>query len=115
MTLFELPEPHDPYAVVVERLFEFWCETFGKNARTQLDEARRKKLTTAYKRYGEVDCKKAILGCSYSPWHQGRNPGNKKYHDITLIFRNADKTEAFIDLYHKHTDAKTQLQDWIDS
>lgn len=113
--LFDLPEPDDPYAADVQGLFDFWCETFNKNAKTQLDEAREKKLRAALKRYGFDDCKRAILGCSYSPWHQGQNPMNKKYHDLTLIFRNADKTEGFIGLYYEHTDAKTRLQEWIDS
>ena len=99
----------------IEMLFNYWKETFNKNASTILDDARQKKLTAAIKAYGIDNCKKAIKGCSYSDWHNGRNPGNKKYHDLTLIFRNADKVEMFISIYEQHTEGEQEMDEWLNS
>jgi len=99
----------------IEEVFNFWKETFNKRSTTVLDEARQKKLSAAIKAYGIDTCKQAILGCSYSDWHNGRNPGNKKYTDLTLIFRNADKVEMFVDIYQQETTANTEMEEWLES
>lgn len=94
-------------------MFDFWKETFSKRSTTVLDDARRKKLAAAIKAYGNDTCRKAILGCSMSPWHTGQNPGNKQYTDITLIFRNADKVEMFVEIYEKESKAKNEMEAWL--
>jgi len=94
-------------------VFEHWKQTFNKRATTVLDDARAKKISAAVKAYGIETCKQAITGCSLSPWHQGKNPGNKKYNDITLIFRNADKVEMFLNIYEDETKAKTEMEEWL--
>jgi len=50
-----------------------------------------------------------------SDWHNGRNPGNKKYHDLTLIFRNAEKVEMFVDIYEQETTATNEMEEWLES
>lgn len=99
----------------IDNLFDFWKETFSKRATTVLDDARSKKLSAAIKAYGMDTCKKAILGCSYSDWHNGRNPSNKKYHDLTLIFRNADKVEMFVNIYEDETTGQDEMEEWLNS
>jgi hypothetical protein len=39
---------------------------------------------------------KAIDGCAASDWHMGRNPGNKRYDDLELIFRNQKQVDMFL-------------------
>ena len=97
----------------IEEVFKFWVTTFGKRSSTALDDARKKKLQVALKHYSVEECKQAIKGCSLSPWHSGHNPNNKKYHELTLIFRNADKIETFIDIYETETSAETALNEWL--
>lgn len=99
----------------IQKLFDFWKETFNKRASTVLDDSRSKKLSAAIKAYGEDTCRKAIIGCSLSDWHNGRNPGNKKYHDLTLIFRNADKVEMFVDIYDQEHQGQEEMDQWLNS
>lgn len=99
----------------IQTLFDFWKDTFNKRATTVLDDARKKKLATAIKAYGEETCRQAILGCSLSDWHTGRNPGNKKYHDLTLIFRNAEKVEMFVDIYEQENQGQKEMDQWLNS
>lgn len=99
---------------LIDELFEFWKSTFNKRGSTVLDEKRRDKLATALRAYGMESCKTAILGCSLSAWHTGKNPGNKQYTDITLIFRNAEKVEMFISLYESESKAEAGWGDWLE-
>lgn len=99
----------------IEALFDFWKEIFQKRSTTVLDAARSKKLATAIKAYGEETCRQAIIGCSLSDWHNGRNPSNKKYHDLTLIFRNADKVEMFVELYDQENHGQKEMDEWLNT
>ena len=99
----------------IEALFDFWKETFHKRSTTVLDDARRKTIATAIKADGEETCRQAIIGCSLSDWHNGRNPGNKKYHDLTLIFRNADKVEMFVDIYEQEHQGQKEMDEWLNT
>jgi len=97
----------------IEGLFEFWKQTFNKRSTVRLDDQRCIKIAAALKLYGPDVCRKAILGCARSAWHQGQNRNNKKYNDLTLIFRNAAKVEYFLDIYESEVDASTGLNDWL--
>jgi len=99
----------------IDNMFDFWKDTFNKRSTTVLDDTRKAKLATAIKAYGIETCKQAILGCSMSDWHTGRNPGNKKYTDLTLIFRNAEKVEMFVDIYEQETTATNEMEEWLES
>ena len=43
-------------------------------------------------------CKLAIDGCAASEWHNGANPRGKTYNEITLILRDAEHIEQFVDI-----------------
>lgn len=115
LSLFGVKEANGVPTDSVQALFDFWKETFNKRTTTLLDEARAKKLARAIKAYGEDTCRQAIIGCSLSDWHNGRNPGNKKYHDLTLIFRNADKVETFVDIYDQEHQGKKEMDEWLNT
>ncbi len=90
------PLPDGPSEEALE-VFNFWVETLRFNSRvaTKLNEKRLKKIERAVKDYGVETCKDAILGCSESDFHQGKNGRGKKYDDIELILRDAKHIEDF--------------------
>ena len=114
INIFGEVEPHlnGVTATEIETLFNFWIETFNKNSNTILDEARSMKISIAIKNYGMETCKQAILGCSMSSWHIGHNPLGKKYTELTLIFRNAEKVEQFLEIYKTESKALKELEQW---
>lgn len=79
-----------------EELFEYWKDKTG-HPRARLDDKRRRKLATALRFYSLAECKKAIDGCTKSAWHQGQNPNGKRYDQISLIFRDAEHVERFME------------------
>jgi hypothetical protein len=79
----------------VEEVFKYWVD-IHKKSRAQLDHERRRNIGSAIHLYGVQTCKDAILGCTYSEWHMGRNRSNKKYNDIELILRDVQKVEKFL-------------------
>ena len=97
----------------MQELFQYWKDTFNKRSSTVFDEARQKKIAVALRNYGMEKCKKAIKGCALSSWHTGSNPQNKKYNDLSLIFRNSDKVEMFLELYETESTAQKELDTWI--
>ena len=99
----------------MQELFDYWKDTFNKRSSTVFDEARRKKIAVALNNYSMEVCKQAIKGCSLSPWHNGRNPSNKKYNDLSLIFRNADKVEYFVDIYENEAKGEQEMEEWLNS
>jgi len=111
--LFNLKDTNGVPAETVQAVFDFWKNTCNRTEGTKLDEAREKKIASALKLYGEETCRQAIIGCTLSEWHNGRNPRNKKYNDITLIFRNADKVETFVALYHQEKDGQKEMDEWL--
>lgn len=115
VNLFGQKEVNGVPTDAIEELFDFWKQTFNKRSSTILDTARQKKLSAAIKAYGTDTCQKAILGCSYSDWHTGKNPGNKQYTDLTLIFRNADKVEMFLEIYEQEAEGRKEMDEWLNS
>lgn len=84
----------------IQTVFKFWVDRLEKT-RPVLDEKRRQCIGAAIHDYGLERVQNAIEGCTYSDFHMGRNKANKRYDDITLILRDADHTERFLDLYDK--------------
>ena len=82
----------------IKEIFEFWKKTFNKK-RAILDEKRSKNIGAAIHDYGMETCKEAIIGCSLSDFHMGRNKDKRVYNDIELIFRDATKVERFLAIY----------------
>jgi len=107
------PQPPVPSEERMQELFDYWKQTFNKRSSTVFDEARRKKIAVALRNYGMETCKKAIKGCALSSWHTGSNPQSKQYNDLSLIFRNSDKVEMFLELYETESIAQKELEQWI--
>lgn len=81
-------------------VFEHWKSVMGRNGATNFDDKRKKAVRWALKNYDLDTCIRAIDGYSASDFHMGRDSasGGKKYNDLTLIFRDADHAEKFLDL-----------------
>jgi hypothetical protein len=85
----------------VEEVFNFWITTVrnsGRGLQPVLTDKRKKVVTQAIDWYGVDGCKKAIIGCSKSDFHMGKNKQNKKYDSIELILRDAEHIERFADI-----------------
>lgn len=79
-------------------IFEYWKDAMGKT-RPVMDTKREQRIGWAIANYGIDGCRKAIDGCTMSSWHMGKNPGKKRYDDISLIFQDAKHVEMFLDHY----------------
>lgn len=83
----------------IQRVFAHWLDTTGRDpSRTRLGAERRRVIEARLKDYPEADLIAAIDGNQLSAFHQGDNPGRKKYDDLTLILRNGAHLERFRDL-----------------
>jgi len=77
-------------------LFEFWKSTMNLNGNTFLTPKRENAIKSRLKQGYTVErIKNAIVGCSVSPHHQGRNDTKTVYNDIELICRTGEKVEFF--------------------
>ena len=90
-------------------IWEYWL-TVMQSKRAVLDNNRRTAIGSAIYDYGIEGCKRAIDGCASSPFHMGVNKQQVKYNGIGLIFRNAEKTEDFMQRCNK----RDAGQEWID-
>lgn len=79
-------------------VFEYWKEKVAPKSRAVLDDKRVIRIGWAIHDYGIETCKQAIDGITKSPWHMGKNPNQRKYNDVELIFRDADNVEKFAEL-----------------
>jgi hypothetical protein len=86
----------------IKEVFDFWVLTFSKK-RVALDEKRRQAIGAAIYDYGLDACRDAIIGCSHSDFHMGRNKNNKVYNDIELILRDSEHIERFLALVSEDT------------
>lgn len=91
----------------IKAAFDFWIETMQKS-RPVLDDKRRQCIGAAIHDYGLEQVLHAIEGCTYSDFHMGRNRANKKYDDVSLILRDAEHVERFLELY----DNRSKGSDW---
>lgn len=79
-------------------VFEFWKTTFN-SPKTVLTEKRKKKIEARLEQgYSVEDIKKAILNCSKSDYHMGKNDRGTVYNDIELICREPEKLDRFISM-----------------
>lgn len=84
----------------ITEVFDFWIQHFNKK-RAVLDEKRRQSIGAAIHDYGTEACKNAIIGCSLSDYHMGRNKQGRVYNDIELILRDSEHIERFLGLYEQ--------------
>lgn len=80
----------------INKVFKFWQLTM-KKPRAKLDNSRRSKISARLRDgYTVEQLRDAIAGCALSEWHMGNNPNSRAYNDITLICRDAEKVEGFM-------------------
>lgn len=80
----------------VRIVWDYWVNTMSASKLAVLDDDRVLDIAAAIHDYGIDGCKQAINGCANSPWHMGNNPQHKKYNGISLILRNTEMIESFI-------------------
>lgn len=87
----------------LQEVFDYWVEQCKGSARRKpiLDSTRRLVIGAAIHDYGVAACKEAILGCTMSDFHMGKNKNGKKYDDIELILRDSKHIEQFLDIYDR--------------
>jgi hypothetical protein len=85
-------------SIDIEAVFEHWrvsCRGETRGPKPVLTDKRRRLIAKAIHAYGLETCMAAAEGPIHSRWHQGANPGVKKYDSLELIFRNEEKIEQF--------------------
>lgn len=102
----------------IEYIFNYWKTTLNK-PRAVFDDKRKQIISKALENYSMQDCLLVIDGCSKSPHHNGQNDLGKKYHDLSLLFRDSEHIERFIsynevthapDTYQQRTNRLSQSQ-----
>jgi hypothetical protein len=95
----------------VERVFHHWQTVMNKPL-ARLDTKRKTRIEWAIKTYGLTTSLEAIDGCQRSGWHMGENDRHREFNDLTLIFRDAEHTERFLDK-PSGSPKKSGIQDWL--
>jgi hypothetical protein len=84
----------------VDRVWDSWLESTGKNPnRTRLDAKRKKLIVKALADYTVGEVVAAVTGWEHSPHHRGENERGTKYNDLSLLLRNPENIERFRDLH----------------
>lgn len=84
------------YSASIEEIFSYWQETMN-HPQAKLDKKRKGVIHKALQLdYSVVDLKKAINGCAQTPFNMGQNDRCQIYDDISLILRDAEHIERFI-------------------
>lgn len=79
-----------------KELFIYWTQKMN-HPRAKLDKKRESVIQKALELgYSVVDLKQAIDGCAQTPFNMGKNDRQQIYDDISLIFRDAEHIERFI-------------------
>jgi hypothetical protein len=79
----------------VKEVFQHW-QTVMNSPRSKLGDDRKKQIAKALKTYSVEELKKAITGCSMTPFNMGDNDQKTKYNGLDLILRNSEKIDKFI-------------------
>lgn len=102
----QLPLSAEPPADRAQVVFEHWRKVMRKTARTAFDSARRKAVEARFADgYTIDDLKRAIEGCSLTPFNRGENDRGERYDDLELICRTAAHVDKF--RARAHADAPT--------
>ncbi|HAU0282335.1 TPA: hypothetical protein JBF45_15450 [Legionella pneumophila] len=89
-------------SISVQEIFQHWQITMSK-PKAKLDKKRQHIIKTALKLgYTPTELKQAIDGCAKTPHNMGKNDRNQIYNAISLIFRDADHIERFINNAKEH-------------
>lgn len=79
----------------VQEIFQYWQQVM-EHPHSHLDDKRKRVIQAALKNYSIADLKKAIEGCSKTPFNMGDNDQNQRHDELTLILRDAAHIERFI-------------------
>jgi hypothetical protein len=84
----------------IQTVFDHWVSVAwnGRGVKPRLTDKRRRLIERAVRDYDVETCILAVNGNSTSQWHQGQNPGRKRYNSIELILRDAEKIEGFANM-----------------
>lgn len=97
----------------INTVFELWASKCD-SPRSKLDAKRKTIIKSAISKYGYDIALKAVEGCSKTLWNMGYDfkgePTGKKYIDLSLIFRDAERVERFTENYNSNS-----LQEQLDS
>lgn len=92
----------------VDLVWNEWIKVHREGVRKPaFTEDRRVLVACAVYDFGVDSCVEAIHGCKLSPFHQGDNDRRRKYDDVSLILRNAEKVERFCEIYRERRDRPT--------
>lgn len=84
------------YSASKEEVFRYWQETMN-HPKAKLDKKRSSVIHKALQLgYSVSDLKQAIIGCAQTPFNMGQNDRQQIYDDISLILRDAEHIERFI-------------------
>lgn len=86
---------------LVLEVFEYWKDAMSKK-RASLDIKRERDIRWAIAVYSVQGCKDAIDGCKLSDFHMGKNKQKTVYNDVSVIFRDSEHVERFLELYDKN-------------
>lgn len=94
----KIPKPKNELNQQCNQVFEFWKAIMG-HKKAKPDDKRFKKIKEAIKMgYSVQDLTDAIRGCSKSIFHMGDNDRGMRYDSISLILRDAEHIDKFIQI-----------------
>lgn len=95
----------------IQQVFTHWQIIMSKS-RARLDEKRRKCIKARFADGYEVqDLLDAINGCYLSPFHMGDNPDNTIYNELSLICRDAEHIDRFIETFEEGQKRLARIQE----
>lgn len=116
------PTPLEPKTLSassdIQRIYDYWREKRGKTRGNyaQMSEKRRKQISARLREFSVDELCAAIDGVGKDPW-----PDRVLQDDITIIFRNHEQVEKFLDFAEKPRgkrtpeDAAVQAEAWVKS
>lgn len=139
-TRYKVLKKDDELNDKAKELGEIWKKVCNK-PRSEIKDKRLRVLKKALEKYGFEKAEKSIIGCSKTLWNMGYDDHgeklNKRYVDLSLIFRNEEYVERFIEnselpsieeqieqikarknalnKTNKVTDAHSQRNDWLEN
>lgn len=79
----------------IQDIFHYWQNVMS-HPKAKLDNKRKKTIRNALKNYSFEEIKLAIDGCFNTPYNMGKNENSEVYDDISLILRDANHIERFM-------------------
>ena len=76
-------------------VFNYWRSVMD-HPRAQLDDKRKALINKSLRLYPSNDLKLAIHGCSVTPFNMGENDRGQVYDSLTIIFKDADQIDRFM-------------------